>query len=96
MKYTIFGSNGRIGSYLKKQIILSGHLVYVPERKEYYSAHKNLGHVIYCSWGTSHFKIKSFYTIQGLVCLLCNIFQKRILFNLIIYHLQDFIFQKKW
>ena len=49
MKSTIFGSNGRIGSYLKKQIILSGHSVYVPERKEYYSAHKNLGHVIYCS-----------------------------------------------
>tara|TARA_B100000925_G_scaffold290747_1_gene276700 strand:- start:62 stop:865 length:804 start_codon:yes stop_codon:yes gene_type:complete len=76
MKYTIFGSTGRIGSYLKKQIMLSGHSVYVPERKEYYSAHKNLGHVIYCSGVTSDFKTKCFDTIQSHVCLLSHLLQK--------------------
>ena len=70
MHYTIFGSTGRIGSYLKKKIISDGNSVFSPSRKDYYSAHKNLGHVVYCSGVTSDFKYRSFDTIESHVCLL--------------------------
>ena len=70
MHYTIFGSTGRIGSYLKKKLISDGNSVFSPSRKDYYLAHKNLGHVIYCSGVTSDFKFRSFDTIESHVCLL--------------------------
>ena len=70
MHYTIFGSTGRIGSYLKKKLISDGNSVFSPSRKDYYLAHKNLGHVIYCSGVTSDFKYRSFDTIESHVCLL--------------------------
>ena len=75
MKYTIFGSTGRIGSFLKKQMILNGDSVYLPDRKNYYLEHKNLGHVIYCNGVTSDFKIRCFDTIQSHVCLLSHLLQ---------------------
>ena len=70
MHYTIFGSTGRIGSYLKNKLILDGNLVFSPSRKDYYLAHKNLGHVIYCSGVTSDFKYRSFDTVESHVSLL--------------------------
>ena len=70
MHYTIFGSKGRIGSYLKKKLIMDGNTVFSPPRKHYYIAHKNLGHVIYCNGVTSDFKYRSFDTIESHVCLL--------------------------
>ena len=70
MHYTIFGSTGRIGSYLKKKLISDGNSVFSPSRKDYYLAHKNLGHVIYCCGVTSDFKYRSFDTIESHVCLL--------------------------
>ncbi len=70
MRYTIFGSTGRIGSFLKKYITLDGHDVYCPARKDYYSSNRNLGHIIYCSGITTDFKNRSFDLIQSHVCLL--------------------------
>ncbi len=70
MHYTIFGSTGRIGSYLKKKLISDGNSVFSPSRKDYYLAHKNLGHVIYCSGVTSDFRYRSFDTVESHVCLL--------------------------
>ena len=70
MRYTIFGSRGRIGSFLKKYITSNGDDVYCPARKDYYSFDRNLGHVIYCSGITTNFKNKSYDLIQSHVCLL--------------------------
>ena len=70
MQYTIFGSTGRIGSYLKNLLISEGFSVFSPTRKDYYISRKNLGHVIYCNGVTSDFKSRSFDTIQSHVCLL--------------------------
>ena len=70
MHYTIFGSTGRIGSYLKKKLISDGNSVFSPSRKDYYLSHKNLGHVIYCSGVTSDFRYRSFDTVESHVCLL--------------------------
>ena len=70
MHYTIFGSTGRIGSYLKKKLISDGNSVFSPSRKDYYLAHKNLGHVIYCSGVTSDFRYRSFDIIESHVSLL--------------------------
>ena len=70
MHYTIFGSTGRIGSYLKKKLTSDGNTVFSPSRKDYYLAHKNLGHVIYCSGVTSDFRYRSFDTVESHVCLL--------------------------
>ena len=69
MHYTIFGSAGRIGSYLKK-INFRWKFSFFTIQKDYYLAHKNLGHVIYCSGVTSDFKFRSFDTIESHVCLL--------------------------
>ena len=76
MHYTIFGSTGRIGSYLREFLIRSGHTVFYPNRKDYYSSHKKLGHVIYCSGVTSDFNCRAFDTIQSHVCLLSHLLKE--------------------
>ena len=70
MHYTIFGSTGRIGSYLNKFLISKGVKVFTPTRKDYYVPHRKLGHVIYCNGVTSDFKSKPFDTIESHICLL--------------------------
>ena len=76
MRYTIFGSTGRIGSYLKKYITSYGDDVYCPARKDYYSSNKNLGHIIYCCGITTDFKHRSFDLIQSHVCLLFHLLKE--------------------
>lgn len=76
MHYTIFGSTGRIGSYLRDFLIRSGHTVFYPDRKDYYLSHKKLGHVIYCSGVTSDFNCRAFDTIQSHVCLLSHLLKE--------------------
>ena len=76
MRYTIFGSTGRIGSYLKKYITSCGDDVYCPARKDYYSSNRNLGHIIYCSGITTDFKHRSFDLIQSHVCLLFHLLKE--------------------
>ena len=72
MRYTIFGSTGRIGSFLKKYISSNGDDVYCPTRTDYYSYNRNLGHIIYCSGVTTDFKNRSFDLIQS-VCLISSL-----------------------
>jgi len=76
MRYTIFGSTGRIGSFLKKYISSNGDDVYCPTRKDYYSYNRNLGHIIYCSGVTTDFKNRSFDLIQSHVCLLFHLLKE--------------------
>ena len=73
MHYTVFGSTGRIGSYLTKFLIFEGHIVNTPKREEYYNLKNNLGQVIYCNGVTKNFKSRPFDTIQSHVCLLLHL-----------------------
>ncbi len=76
MRYTIFGSTGRIGSFLKKYIPSNGDDVYCPTRTDYYSYNRNLEHIIYCSGVTTDFKNRSFDLIQSHVCLLFHLLKR--------------------
>ena len=73
MKFSVFGSNGFIGSnminFLRNQKI--EYDVLEPNNKKVFE--KSLGHVIYCIGITSDFRKKPFETIESHVCVLQKI-----------------------
>ncbi len=73
MKFSVFGSNGFIGSsmvdFLKKQKIDYEELD--PNDQQIFE--KELGHVVYCIGITSDFRERPFDTVEAHVCLLHKI-----------------------
>ncbi len=76
MKFSIFGSNGFIGSsmvdFLKKQKMDYEELD--PNDQQIFE--KELGHVIYCIGITGDFRERPFDTVEAHVCLLSKILKK--------------------
>lgn len=64
MHFTVFGSQGFIGSRLVTHLQGAGHTCYCPER-DAVSFDKNLGHVIYCIGLTADFRTRHFDTINA-------------------------------
>jgi nucleoside-diphosphate-sugar epimerase len=73
MKFTIFGANGFIGSYL--QAYLQGVSIdcYCPGRDESFLSERDLGHVIYCIGMTADFRNQPFKTVDAHVANLSTV-----------------------
>lgn len=70
MMYTIFGSQGFIGSELTRSLLEDKEEVFTPGRDFLPEPNKNLGHVIYCIGLTADFRTRFFDTIEAHVSYL--------------------------
>lgn len=66
--HTIIGSDGLIGSRLKKYLTDYGERVIAIGRHELPNASANHGHIYYCAGVTADFRSRPFETIQAHIC----------------------------
>ena len=64
MKFTVFGSQGFIGSHLTRSVIESGHECLTPERDDY-DFDRELGHVIWAVGLTADFRDRPMDTVRA-------------------------------
>ncbi len=76
MNWTVFGSQGVIGSRLVAHLNLIGHHVNTPSRDFDELLNSNLGHVIYAIGLTADFRHRPYDTVEAHVNLVAKILQR--------------------
>jgi nucleoside-diphosphate-sugar epimerase len=74
-QFTIFGSNGFVGSHLVRYVANNGHRVNASTRTNLPPSSTNLGHVIYAIGVTADFRHRTFDTVAAHVTQLAHILQ---------------------
>lgn len=75
MKYTILGSSGFIGTYLKTYLEEKSLECFLPPKNYSFSKDENLGHVFYCIGLTSDFRTRPMETVKAHVCKLIEVLE---------------------
>jgi nucleoside-diphosphate-sugar epimerase len=75
MKFTILGSMGFIGTYLKQYFEANDIEYFAPERGYLFTKDEDLGHVIYAIGLTADFRTRSMDTVKAHVCKLVEILE---------------------